>query len=122
MTSSVAAVVEQIADEPGLLGLGSPEVLRVLPSGLLLKGESVLYTLDLQLGPTDDRQLIRFVERWAAVRRQHADRRCFAVLVAGQYPPRYVGILGVICTAVPIVAMELREVEGELRFSPIGLS
>jgi len=62
----------------------------------------------VQHGPTSDRQIIRLVERWAAVRKRHPGSRCFAVLVAAEVAPRYLNILGVIAKAVPVAVFEMQ--------------
>ena len=88
MTGVLANAVERIKDDPAILGLGELEILRVLPSrcpdaaGLLLEGGLVLYVVDLQVGPVDDHQIIRVVERWNAIRRQHPSLQVNAVVVA----------------------------------------
>ena len=129
MTDSVATVIEQIAGDPSILGLGDLDVVRVLPScevgqaRLLLEepAHTTLYIVEVLLGPVDDRALIRVVEQWAAVRQRHSNRRCFAVLLAGLVEPRCRNIMGVIGRAVPLVALEMQEVDGVLRFSLIKL-
>ena len=121
MTRGIAAAIVRVAEAPAILGLGDLEVLRVLPSGLVLEGHSILYVVDVQLGPTDDRQVIRLVERWAAERRRRAGRRCFAILVAGQIETRYFNILRLISRAMPVVAMEMHIADGLARFTPVVL-
>jgi len=68
----------------------------------------------------DDRQVIRLIERFAAVRRLYASRVTTAVLVAERIGPRYRKILRVIGEAVLIRMVEMREADGLLRFTPIG--
>ena len=67
-----------------------------------------MYIVELQLGPTDDRHIIRLVERWDATRKRHWRNRCFAVLVAEQIAPRYLNILQVISRAVPVALRKIR--------------
>ena len=84
-----------------------------------------LYVVELQLGPIDDRQIIRLLEHWDATRKRHWRNRCFAVLVAEQIAPRYLKILQVISKAVPMALREIRvsEAAGTTPpgFVPVGL-
>lgn len=127
MNGTAATMVQRLVEDPAILGLGDLDLkhaaCRSRLVSLLLedRAASSLYVVDLQLGPTDDLHVIRMVERWAGVRKRQRTRRCFAVLVAEQIELRYVNIVGVICRAVPVVAMEMREVDGLLRFTQIGL-
>lgn len=126
-------LVQRVSEDPAILGLGDLELKRAHPScragqvGLLLedRAELSLYVVELQFGPTDDRHVIRVVERWAATRKRHPRNRCFAVLVAEQIAPRYLNILQLISRAVPVALMEMRMSEAAgtttLRFAPIGL-
>jgi hypothetical protein len=127
--NTVAAVVRQVEDDPGALGLGEMEILRAHPScgaveaSLVLEDPATgtLYVVELQLGPTDDRQVIRVVERWAAERKRHSSRRCFAVLVAEQIEPRYQNVLAAIGKAVPMLVVEVDLSDGPARFRPVVL-
>lgn len=85
----------------------------------LLEGEDGLYVV--HFGAMDDRTIIALVERLGAVRRRHANRRVNAVLVAEHIEPRYWQILTVVSRAVPLVALEMQEMDGVLRFSLIKL-
>lgn len=110
MTGAVAAIVDQIAAQPAMLGLGNVTAVKRSPAGALLlaDAEGSMYVIDVQAGPADDRQIIRLVERWAAVRRRYAGRRCAAVLVAEEVPARLRNLLVVISIAVPVAAVEIR--------------
>lgn len=109
-------LVQRVSEDPAILGLGDLDLERRLPSrragqvSLLLQdpAELSLYVVELQLGPTDDRHVIRVVERWAAERKRQRMSRCFAVLVAEEIAPRYLNILQVIGRGVPLLALQLR--------------
>ncbi len=117
-------LVQRVSEDPAILGLGDLELKRAHPScragqvGLLLedRAELSLYVVELQFGITDDRHVIRVVERWAAERKRQRTDRCFAVLVAEQVPQRYLNILQLISSAVPLLAMEMQisETEGKV--------
>ncbi len=68
-------VIELIAADSTLLGLGDLHVKRVSSragrvNALLEGADEILYVVDLQRGPLDDRQIVRLLERWAAERQQ----------------------------------------------------
>jgi hypothetical protein len=124
-------LVERISEDPTILGLGDLDLKhaswRSRQVSLLLQdpGESAMYVVELQLGPTDDRHLIRLFEHWDATRKRHCRNRCLAVLVAEQIAPRYLNILQVISKAVPVALREIRvsEAAGATTpgFVPVGL-
>jgi len=125
------SLVEQISEDPAGLGLGDLDLKRASwrsrQISLLLESpaESVLFVVELQLGPTDDRHVIRVVERWLNERKRQRIKRCSAVLVAEEIAPRYVNILALISRAVPLLALEMEPSAGTedtaLRFRPVGL-
>ena len=116
-------LLQQIKDDPTILGLGDLEFKRALPScragqiSILLEDPAELsfYVVELQLGPTDDRHVIRVVDRWAAESKRRSRRRCFAVLVAQQIAPRYLRFLRLIGRNVPLLVLELQLSEGGRR-------
>ena len=121
--NTVAGVIEQIADDPAIFGLGDLRVCRCSCGGLLLEDPTTAshYVVVVVPCPMDDGALIRLVERWAAVRRQHAGKLLFALLVAERIEPHYRNLLAVISKAVPVVAMEMAKVDGALRLTPVSL-
>ena len=129
--NAVQSLVEQISEDPAVLGLGDLDLKRASwrsrQISLLLESpaESVLFVVELQLGPTDDRHVIRVVDRWLTERKRQRTKRCSAVLVAEEIAPRYVNILKIISRAVPLLALQMEPsacTEGTtLRFRPVGL-
>ena len=125
------SLVERINEDPSVLGLGDLDLKRASwryrQISLLLASpaESVLFVVELQLGPTDDRHVMRVVERWSTERKRQRMNRCSAVLVAEEIAPRYVIILELISRAVPLLAFELEPSAGTegtaLRFRHVGL-
>ena len=124
-------VVARLVEDPAILGLGDLDLKRTAshPGQVSLvlqdRAGSILYVVELQPGPTDDRHVIRVVERWATERKRHPRNRCFAVLVAEEIAPRYLNVLQTISRAVPVVAMEMRMPEAAgiatLQFARVGL-
>jgi len=129
--SAEQTLVERINEDPTVLGLGDVDLKRASwrsrQISLLLErpAESVLFVVELQLGPTDDRHIMRVVERWLAERKHQRTKRCSAVLLAEEIAPRYLNILELISRAVPLMALEMEPFAGTegtpLRFRPVGL-
>ena len=129
--SAEHTLAERINEDPAVLGLGDLDLKRASwrsrQISLLLESpaESVLFVVELQLGPTDDRHVIRVVERWLNERKRQRIKRCSAVLVAEEIAPRYVNILALISRAVPLLALEMEPSAGTegtaMRFRPVGL-
>ena len=125
------SLVERINEDPTVFGLGDLDLKRASwrtrQISLLLENpaESVLFVVELQLGSTDDRHVMRVVERWLTECKRQRVNRCSAVLVAEEITPRYVNILELISRAVPLLALEMEPSEGTegtpLRFRPVGL-
>ena len=125
------SLVERISEDPTVLGLGDLDLKRASwrsrQISLLLESpaESVLFVVELQLGPTDDRHIMRVMERWLTERKRQRLSRCFAVLVGEEIAPRYVNILKLISRAVPLLALKMEPSEGSegtsLRFRHVGL-
>lgn len=125
------SLVERINEDPSVLGLGDLDLKRASwrsrQISLLLESpaESVLFVVELQLGPTDDRHIMRVMERWLTERKRQRLSRCFAVLVGEEIAPRYVNILKLISRAVPLLALKMEPSEGSegtsLRFRHVGL-
>ena len=129
--SAEHTLAERIHEDPAVLGLGDLDLKRASwrsrQISLLLASpaESVLFVVELQLGPTDDRHVVRVVDRWLTERKRQRTKRCSAVLVAEEIAPRYVNILKIISRAVPLLALQMEPsacTEGTtLRFRPVGL-
>jgi hypothetical protein len=125
------SLVDRINENPTVLGLGDLDLKRASwrsrQISLLLESpaESVLFVVELQLGPTDDRHIMRVMERWLTERKRQRLSRCFAVLVGEEIAPRYVNILKLISRAVPLLALKMEPSEGSegtsLRFRHVGL-
>jgi hypothetical protein len=125
------SLVDRINENPTVLGLGDLDLKRASwrsrQISLLLESpaESVLFVVELQLGPTDDRHIMRVMERWLTERKRQRLSRCFAVLVGEEIAPRYVNILKLISRAVPLLALQMEPsacTEGTaLRFRHLGL-
>ena len=109
-------VQEQIRRDPGLLGLGELEVKdveRLQPRAgrldmLLQDPESYRrYTIELQLGATDESHIIRSLEYWDIERKRYPQYDYCAVLVAEDITSRFLNVLGLFNGSIPFIAIKM---------------
>lgn len=109
-------VQEKIRNDPSLLGLGELEVKdveRMQPKAgrldlLLQDPESYRrYTVELQLGPTDESHIIRALEYWDIERRRYPQYDHCAVLVAEDITSRFLNVLSLFNGAIPFIAIKM---------------
>lgn len=108
-----------IADDPGLLGLGDivmKDKERVQAKGgrldLLLQDveTSHRYEVELQLGPTDETHIIRTLEYWDVERKRYPQYEHSAVLIAENITSRFLNIIELFNSAVPLIAIQLNAI------------
>lgn len=121
---------QRIAENPALLGLGGEldvrDVERRQPGAgrldLLLEDAETQtrYEVEIQLGPTDERHIIRTIEYWDIERRRYPQYEHVAVLVAEDITTRFLNVVSLFNGAVPIAAVQLAawEVNGALTLTP----
>ena len=111
-----AWVQSQIIQDPSLLGLGNLEVLdkerrqpRAGRLDLLLwdEGSETRYTVEIQLGPTDESHIIRTIEYWDIERNRYPQINHVAVIVAEDVTSRFLNVISLFNKSVPIVAIQL---------------
>jgi predicted transport protein len=109
-------VQEQIRRDPGLLGLGELEVKdveRLQPRAgrldmLLQEPESYRrYTVELQLGATDESHIIRALEYWDIERKRYPQYDHCAVLVAEDITSRFLNVLSLFNGSIPFIAIKM---------------
>lgn len=109
-----------IADDPAILGLGSLIVKdreRIHRGGgrldMLLQDEDGTgrYELELQLGASDESHIIRTIEYWDKERKRYPDCEHTAVLVAEDITSRFLNVVGLFNSHIPIMAIQLTAVE-----------
>ena len=108
---------DEIAADPGLLGLGGDLRLagqgkRVSSGGrldllLIDDEEDVRYEAELQLGATDASHIIRTLEYWDLEKRQYPDSRHVAVIVAEDITARFFNVISLFGRFIPIVAIKV---------------
>ena len=115
-TLSEKWVQEQIRQDPGLLGLGDLEVKdieRMQPRAgrldlLLQDPESYRrYTVELQLGATDESHIIRSLEYWDIERKRYPQYDHCAVLIAEDITGRFLNVLSLFNGTIPFIAIKM---------------
>ncbi len=111
-----AWVQSQIIQDPSLLGLGNLEVLdkerrqpRAGRLDLLLwdEGSETRYTVEIQLGPTDESHIIRTIEYWDIERNRYPQINHVAVIIAEDVTSRFLNVISLFNKSVPIIAIQL---------------
>ena len=111
---------EKITDNPSLLGLGDLVVRdreRRQPNAgrldLLLSNPEtdVRYEVEVQLGATDEKHLVRTIEYWDIERRRYPQYEHIAVIVAEDVTSRFLNVIGLFNQAIPLIAIQIRAVQ-----------
>lgn len=107
---------DQIAEDPNLLNLGElilKDVERRQSSGGRLdmlfedpEGET-RYTVELQLGSTDETHIIRTIEYWDIERNRYPNYEHVAVLVAENITSRFFNVINLFNRQIPIIAIQM---------------
>ncbi|RMH27996.1 MAG: hypothetical protein D6692_06700 [Planctomycetota bacterium] len=106
----------QIANDPSILGLGDLFLIqreRKQDSGGrldLLLGDATedrRYEVEIQLGSTDERHIIRCIEYWDVERRRYPQYDHCAVLIAEDITSRFLNILSLFNGQIPLIAIQL---------------
>lgn len=116
---------EAIANNPEILGLGEITLReterRQLNGGrldLLFDDEitKVRYTVELQLGATDETHIIRTIEYWDNERSRNPHIDHIAVIVAEDITTRFLNVISLFNKSIPLIAIQLSaiEVSGEV--------
>ncbi|MCA9220800.1 MAG: hypothetical protein KDA71_10760 [Planctomycetales bacterium] len=109
-------VQEQIADDPGILGLGDlllKDKERIQPSSgrldLLLQDPETLkrFEVELQLGATDETHIIRTIEYWDIERRRYPQYEHAAVIVAEDITSRFLNVIQLFNGYIPLIALKM---------------
>lgn len=119
---------ERIIEDPSILGLGNLDVReseRIQPTGgrldLLMSDPDSLtrYEVEIQLGASDERHIIRTLEYWDVERRRYPQYDHVAVLVAEDVTSRFLNVISLFNGFIPIIAIQMQalEVGGTLTLS-----
>ncbi len=111
---------ERIIEDPSILGLGNLEVReseRIQPTGgrldLLMSDPDTLtrYEVEIQLGASDERHIIRTLEYWDVERRRYPQYDHVAVLVAEDVTSRFLNVISLFNGFIPIIAIQMQALE-----------
>lgn len=113
-------VQEQIATDPTILGLGDLVLRdreRLQPHAgrldLLLQDPETLkrYTVEIQLGPTDESHIIRTIEYWDIERKRYPQYEHAAVIVAEEITGRFLNVIQLFNGTIPLIALKMTAYE-----------
>jgi hypothetical protein len=119
---------DRIIEDPNILGLGNLDVReseRIQPTGgrldLLMSDPDSLtrYEVEIQLGASDEKHIIRTLEYWDVERRRYPQYDHVAVLVAEDVTSRFLNVISLFNGFIPIIAIQMQalEVAGNLTLS-----
>ncbi len=119
---------DRIIEDPSILGLGNLEVReseRIQPTSgrldlLLIDPDSLTrYEVEIQLGASDERHIVRTLEYWDVERRRYPQYDHVAVLVAEDVTSRFLNVISLFNGFIPIMAIQIQalEVGGNLTLS-----
>lgn len=109
-------VQDRIAENPALLGLGDvilKDKERIQPRAgrldLLLQDAdgSRRYEVEVQLGATDESQIIRTIEYWDLERKRYPQYDHTAVIVAENITSRFLNVISLFNGMIPLVAIQM---------------
>ena len=112
-------VQQKIEDDPSLLGLGDLTVRqseKVQHTGgrldILLQDElDTRYTVELQLGKTDETHIIRTIEYWDNERKRNQNYKYIAVIIAEEITNRFFNVISLFNGSIPIIAIQLKAIK-----------
>lgn len=119
-TLNEAWLQKVIAENPSLLGLGDLVVRdkeRVQPSGgridLVLQDSetSTRFEVEIQLGVTDEKHIIRTIEYWDIERTRYPQYEHKAVLIAENVSARFLNVLRLFNGVIPLIVLQLNAIE-----------
>jgi hypothetical protein len=109
-------VQEQIGKDPSILGLGElilKDKERMQPRAgrldLLLQDpdSNRRYEVELQLGETDEKHIIRTIEYWDIERKRYPQYDHCAVIVAEQITARFLNVVALFNGTIPLIAIQM---------------
>ena len=107
---------DKIEADPSILGLGDLVVLkreREQSSGgridfLLKNTESdTMYEVEIMLGATDEKHIIRTIEYWEIERRHFLEWDHKAIIVAEEITNRFFNVIALMNRSIPLIAIQL---------------
>jgi len=111
---------DRIIEDPSILGLGNLDVReseRIQPTGgrldlLMSDPDSLIrYEVEIQLGVSDEKHIIRTLEYWDVERRRYPQYDHVAVLVAEDVTSRFLNVISLFNGFIPIMAIQIQALE-----------
>ncbi len=103
-----------IGDNPDVLDLGpvidnavKEQVLGRGRVDLVLESSDSHYVTEIQRGKLDADHVTRILEYWDLYRRQKPDTKCIAVLIAEDVTSRFLNVISLFNTHIPIVVIQM---------------
>jgi hypothetical protein len=112
-------VQERIADDPSILGLGDlllKDKERIQPRAgrldLLLQDSEATtrYEVEIQLGSTDEKHIIRTIEYWDIEKKRYPQYEHIAVIVAENITGRFLNVISLFNGFIPLIAIQLNAI------------
>lgn len=113
-------VQQKIEEDPSILGLGELTLRqseKTQQSGgrldILLQDDAsdTRYTVELQLGKTDETHIIRTIEYWDNERKRNANYKYVSVIVAEDITNRFYNVISLFNKSIPIIAIQLKAIK-----------
>ncbi|MEN8204847.1 MAG: hypothetical protein ABFS24_02430 [Pseudomonadota bacterium] len=115
-------VQEIISADPSILRLGDLRLIdkeRIQPKAgrldLLLQDQelesSKRYTVEIQLGASDESHIIRTLEYWDIERKRYPQYDHVGVLVAEDITSRFLNVISLFNSAIPLIALQMNAIE-----------
>ena len=113
-------VQQKIESDPSILGLGDLSMRqseKVQQSGgrldILLQDDDskTRYTVELQLGKTDETHIIRTIEYWDNERKRNSNYNYVAVIIAEDITNRFFNVISLFNGSIPIIAIQVKAIK-----------
>ena len=110
----------KIEEDPSILGLGDLTVRqseKIQQAGgrvdILLQDNAsgTRYTVELQLGKTDETHIIRTIEYWDIERKRNKSYKYVAVIIAEDITNRFFNVISLFNSSIPIIAIQLKAIK-----------
>lgn len=110
-------IQQQIAEDPSILGLGDlilKDKERIQPRAgrldiLLQEPETKKrYTVEIQLGKTDEAHLVRTLEYYDIERKRYPQYQHCAVIVAEDITTRFLNVISMFNGTIPLIAIQMK--------------
>jgi len=113
-------VQKKIEEDPPILGLGDLSLRqseKTQQSGgrvdILLQDDdsNTRYTVELQLGKTDETHIVRTIEYWDNERKRNLNWKYVAVIIAEDITNRFFNVISLFNGVIPIIAIQLKAIK-----------